>query len=451
MSDETKKTPPESDAEKKADESNAQVSKANEAKAEAKELAEKAEAKEPAERAEAKEPAERAEAKEPAERAEAKKPAEKAEAKKPAEKQPPAKELQEAARKATTPRPARAPAGKVAGKAPTTAADIDAPVIHVAPSPHVANQGLTTRSLMVDVVLGLGLVVIASVVFFKLYAVKVIAITTAACMAFEWIFVKMRGREPTLGDASAAVTGLILALSLPWSTPWWICVIASMIAIGLGKVAFGSLGQNIFNPAMAGRAFVMISFSAFLGAGAYVQAEATGTILSQATPLTAARVGALVPELWPLFLGNTNGSLGETSALASVLGGLYLISRRTASWEVPLAMFVVLGVLGGATQALVGPTPALATMKITVLQHFTSGAFMFGAFFIATDPVTSPLTRNGKFWFGGGISFFIWVLRTFSNYPEGLMFAVLLMNAAVPLINRWTVPTPVGGPVPKRE
>lgn len=418
MSDEKKKTPPESEAEKKAEETKAEESK----------------------------PEAKAEEKKPEAKAEEKKPEAKAE-----EKKPEAKELQEAAKKASVPPPARAPAGKVAGKAPTTAADVDAPVIHVAPSPHVANQGLTTRSLMVDVVLGLGLVVIAAVVFFKLHAVKVIAITTAACMAFEWIFVKMRGREPTLGDASAAVTGLILALSFPWSTPWWICVIASMMAIGLGKVAFGSLGQNIFNPAMVGRAFVMISFSAFLGAGAYVDAQAAGTILSQATPLTAARVGASIPELWPLFLGNTNGSLGETSALASLLGGLYLMIRRTASWEVPIAMFVVLGVLAGATQLLVGPTPALPAMKITVLQHFTSGAFMFGAFFIATDPVTSPLTRNGKFWFGAGISFFIWVLRTFSNYPEGLMFAVLLMNAAVPLINRWTVPVPVGGPVPKRE
>ena len=381
----------------------------------------------------------------------AKKPEEaKAEAK--AEAKPTAAAVQDAAKKATAPGPARAPAGQVAGKAPVTSADVQGPVIHVAPSPHVGNQGLTTRGLMVDVVLALGLVVIASVVYFKLHAVKVLAITTAAAMGFEWLFMKMRGREATLGDASAAVTGLILGLSFPWSTPWWICVIGAMIGIGFGKIAFGSLGQNIFNPAMVGRAFVMISFSAYLGAGAYVDA-ATGiaSILSQATPLTAARTGGAVPALWPLFIGNTNGSLGETSALASLLGGLYLCIRRTASWEIPAAMVVVLAILAGAMQLFVGANPGLASMKITFLQHLVSGAFMFGAFFIATDPVTSPITRAGKFWFGGGISFVIWVLRTFSNYPEGLMFAVLLMNAMVPLLNRWTVPLPVGGAWPKKS
>ncbi len=325
-----------------------------------------------------------------------------------------------------------------------------APTLHVAPSPHVSNRSLTTRSVMVDVLVALAPVVIASVIYFRLHAVKVLAITTASAMIFEWLFTKLGDGKSTLGDGSAAITGIILGLSFPWTTPWWICVIGAMMAIGLGKTAFGGLGQNIFNPAMAGRAFVMISFSAYLGANAYVDVHAAGTFLSQATPLTAARTGALFPELWPLFVGNTNGSLGETSALAALLGGLYLVIRRTASWEIPAVMFVVMILLAGATQLFVGPNPALATMKLTVLQHLLSGAFTFGAFFIATDPVTSPMTRSGKFWFGAGLSFFVWVLRVFSNYPEGLMFAVLLMNAVVPLLNRWTVPTPVGGPVPKR-
>lgn len=324
--------------------------------------------------------------------------------------------------------------------------------LHVAPSPHVANTALTTRGLMVDVVLGLALVVLAAVWFFRWHAVLVLAVSTVSCLVFEALFVRMRGRQATLDDFSAAVTGIILGLSLPWSTPWWICVIAAMIAIGLGKVIFGSLGQNIFNPAMVGRAFVMISFSAYLGAGAYVDPHgAVESILSQATPLTAARTAGNMPELWFLFLGNTNGSLGETSALASILGGLYLCVRRTASWEIPASMTIAMALLAGITQLFVGPNPALMAMKMTVLEHLLSGAFLFGAFFIATDPVTSPLSRKGKFYFGGGVSFFVWLLRTFSNYPEGLMFAVLLMNSAVPLINRWTVPEPVGGPVPKRS
>ncbi|MBW2735898.1 MAG: RnfABCDGE type electron transport complex subunit D [Deltaproteobacteria bacterium] len=345
--------------------------------------------------------------------------------------------------------PAKPAPKKPAAKKPVV---VETPyTLHVAPSPHVANTSLTTRGLMVDVVLGLALVVLAAVWFFRWHAVLVLAVSTVSCLIFEAIFVRMRGRQATLDDFSAVITGIILGLSLPWSTPWWICVVAAMIAIGLGKVIFGSLGQNIFNPAMVGRAFVMVSFSAYLGAGAYVDPHgAAQSILSQATPLTAARTAGTMPELWFLFLGNTNGSLGETSALASILGGLYLVVRRTASWEIPTAMVVVLAALAGAMQLFVGPNPALLAMKMTVLEHLLSGAFLFGAFFIATDPVTSPLSRQGKFYFGAGVSFFVWLLRTFSNYPEGLMFAILLMNSLVPLINRWTVPEPVGGLVPKR-
>ena len=369
----------------------------------------------------------------------------------------------EEAKAAAKKTPAAAPSGeskpKPAARAAAKATDEDeqaesaasGPALHVAPSPHVVDVGLTTRGLMLDVVLALSLPVAAAFWYFRWHAVFVLALTTASCMAFEWLFMKLRGREATLGDLSAVVTGIILALSLPWSTPWWICVVASMVAIGVGKVVFGSLGQNIFNPAMVGRAFVMISFSAYLGAGAYVDAKAgVESILSQATPMTAALSGVPAPSLWSLFMGNTNGSLGETSALASILGGLYLLIRRTASWEVPLGMVLALVVLAGGTQLLVGPT-SLPALKVTLLQHLLSGAFLFGAFFIATDPVTNPITAKGKFWFGVGVSFFVWLLRVFSNYPEGLMFAVLLMNAVVPLINRWTVPLPFGGPVPERK
>jgi len=263
---------------------------------------------------------------------------------------------------------------------------------------------------------------------------------------------RVRGRKATLGDFSAAVTGVILALSLPATVPWWVAMIAGFVAISIGKITFGSLGQNLFNPAMVGRAFVMISFSKFLGAPAYRIAEAGG-ILSQATPLSAARDAAAdLPALMPMFLGTVNGSLGETSALACLVGGLYLCLRRTASWEVPASVLAAVVVLAGLTQGLAGPEAmaALPALRLTVLQHLTGGALMFGAFYIATDPVTNPITFKGKVIFGIGIGFFVWLLRSFSSYPEGLMFAVLLMNALVPLINRWTVPEPVGGPVPER-
>jgi len=262
----------------------------------------------------------------------------------------------------------------------------------------------------------------------------------------------MRGRKATLGDCSAALTGVILALSLPWSAPWHIAVIASGAAIGLGKAVFGGLGQNLFNPAMVGRAFVMISFAGALGASAYV-ADAKLVdieILTQATPLTAAKMGTpeQIPGLWALFVGQCNGSLGEVSALACLLGGLYLCLRRTASWEIPLGVLLPVVAIGGLANGLGGSEPVLAVFKVTVLQHLLCGAVLFGAFFIATDPVTSPLSPKGKFFFGLGTGFLIMVLRLFSGYPEGVMFAVLLMNAITPLLNRWTIPTPVGGPMP---
>ena len=327
------------------------------------------------------------------------------------------------------------------------------PRLMVAPSPHVFNTSLTTRGMMIDVLIALVPVTGLSVYLFGWRAVLVLAVCVASCLAAEELFTRFRGRRASLADCSAAVTGVILALSLPPTVPWWVAMIGSFVAIAIGKLTFGSLGQNLFNPAMVGRAFVMIGFSKFLGAPAYQLAEASG-IVSMATPLTVARDSAAqMPDLWPMLLGTVNGSLGETSALACVAGGLYLCARRTASWEVPVGMIGTVTVLAALTQLLVSPESiqAVPALRLTVLQHLTTGALMFGAFFIATDPVTNPITGKGKLWFGVGVGFFVWVLRSFSGYPEGVMFAVLLMNAVVPLINRATVPVPVGGPVPERK
>jgi electron transport complex protein RnfD len=325
-----------------------------------------------------------------------------------------------------------------------------APALEVAPSPHAFDLGLTTRRMMLDVLLALAPPLAMAIYGFGWRAVLVVAVTTAGALAAEELFQRLRGVPATLGDLSAAVTGIILGLSLPATCPWWVALISAFVAIGIGKVVFGSLGQNVFNPAMVGRAFVMISFSKFLGAPAYQVADATG-ILSQATPLTAARDAAsALPAVWPMLLGTVNGSLGETSTLACLLGGLYLCFRRTASWEVPAGMIAAVVALAGVTQLLVTPSAitAVPALRLGVLEHLTGGALAFGAFFIATDPVTNPITNRGKLWFGVGVGCFVWVIRTFSGYPEGVMFAVLLMNALVPLINRWTVPIPVGGPTP---
>jgi electron transport complex protein RnfD len=298
--------------------------------------------------------------------------------------------------------------------------------------------------MMLDVLLALIPVAGMSLVVFRWYAVLQISVCVVACLGAETMFSWWRTRQSPIGDLSAVVTGVILGLSLPWSAPWYVGVVASFVAIGLGKAVFGGLGQNIFNPAMVGRAFVMISFASVMGATAYVRSDATLQILTQATPLSAAKeaVGGELPGLWLMFLGNVNGSLGETSVVACLLGGLYLCWRRSASWEIPLSVLAGAIVVAGLANLLNPATP------LTVLHHLLGGSLVFGAFFIATDPVSSPLTMKGKVVFGAGLGALVVVIRLLSNYPEGVVFAVLLMNSMVPLINRWMVPRPLGGPLP---
>jgi electron transport complex protein RnfD len=314
--------------------------------------------------------------------------------------------------------------------------------------------------MMIDVLIGLAPVMGMAVVVFRWYAVVQVGLCVLSCLAAETAFTWMRGRRAPIGDGSAAVTGVILGLSLPWSAPWYVAVIGSAVAIGLGKVVFGGLGCNVFNPAMVGRAFVMLSFARALGASAYVTAQSELAVLTQATPLTVAKkfaadlaAGKVVAgdlqvqfesaqQFWPLFVGQVNGSLGETSALAVLLGGFYLCVRRSASWEIPAGVLL-------AAFCLAGLADWANLTPLTAVGHLLSGALLFGAFFIATDPVTSPLTARGKFIFGLGIGVLVMVIRLFSSYPEGVMFAVLVMNAVVPLLNRW-IPRPLGGPTPKK-
>ncbi len=317
------------------------------------------------------------------------------------------------------------------------------PLIEVAPSPHVAEPTSTTRRMMIDVFIGMVPVLVMAVIVFHWYAVVQMGVCVLCCLATEAVCCWIRGKPIPLGDYSAAVTGVILGLSLPWAAPWYIGVLASVVAIGLGKVVFGGLGYNIFNPAMVGRAFVMLSFARELGTAAYVVLHSNLEILTQPTPLTFAKEAtrSLGAEgFWPLFVGQVNGSPGETSAVALMVGGLYLCVRRSAAWGIPAGML-----LAGFVTA-----EALYAASLTAyppLYHLITGSFLFGAFFIATDPVTSPVIHRGHFLFGAGVGILSICIRVFSGYPEGVMFAVLLMNGAVPLINRWTIPRPVGGPL----
>jgi electron transport complex protein RnfD len=313
------------------------------------------------------------------------------------------------------------------------------PELNVAPSPHLHTTGMSSFTMMRDVLIALSPTVLVALLNFRGMAVKQLLICIVACMAAEALFTGMRGRRATLGDLSAVVTGTILALSLPATAPWYVGVIGSAVAIGIGKVVFGGLGMNIFNPAMVGRAFVMIAFAGAMAAAGYIASGQGVDVISQATPLTAFKQSDITTSLSALFMGTCNGSLGETSALACLLGGLFLCVRRVASWEIPAGVLISALFWGGIANL------THLHSQWTVLHHLLSGALLFGAFFIATDPVTSPLSPKGKWIFGAGIGSMVMLLRIFSGYPEGVMFAVLLWNALTPLINRWTIPRPFGG------
>ncbi|TVS17159.1 MAG: RnfABCDGE type electron transport complex subunit D [Planctomycetaceae bacterium] len=333
--------------------------------------------------------------------------------------------------------------------------------LQIAPSPHLSDRSLSTQRMMIEVIIALLPVMAVAVYVFQWYAVTSIGLCILVCLGAEAGLNRLAGKSQTVGDWSAVLTGLILGLSLPWNAPWYVAVVGSLAAIGLGKAVFGGLGCNIFNPAMVGRAFVMLSFARELGAAAYVVVESQLTVVTEATPLSLAKQFAAdlaagrvtagdarlqiesAERFWALLVGQVNGSLGETSAIAILLGGIYLLARRVISWEIPLGV-VLVSLVCVELSHLTGQT------LLSPMNHLISGSLLFGAVFIATDPVTSPVTRWGRFVYGLGIGFFVVVIRVFSSYPEGLMFAVLLMNATVPLLNRWTIPNPLGGPVPKK-
>jgi len=320
----------------------------------------------------------------------------------------------------------------------TAEAGAEEPTLHVAPSPHLSDITFSTRRMMTDVLIALVPLIAMSLFIFRWYAVKQLVVCIVACLASEALFVSMRGKKITLTDCSAAVTGIILALSLPATAPWYVGALASFVAMGIGKIIFGGLGMNIFNPAMVGRAFVMIAFASLMSAGAYENPAAMFDAISQATPMNAFKESGITTSIFDLFFGFTNGSIGETSALAAIIGGIFLCIRGTASWQIPAGVLSSVLVFAGAADFSAGANGHL------LLHHLLGGALLFGAFFIATDPVTSPLTPVGKFIFGVGVGSLVMLIRVFSGYPEGVMFAILLMNAVTPLINRWTIPHPMG-------
>jgi electron transport complex protein RnfD len=331
--------------------------------------------------------------------------------------------------------------------------------IRVSCSPHISER-FSTRRVMVDVIIGLVPAMVAAGYYFRIYAFILIPVCCLSSVATEWLCNVIRKRPnpfESLGDFSAVVTGIILALSVPPSLPVWAAVIGSCFAIAVGKMVFGGLGANIFNPAMVGRAFLTACFGMLMttwmvpatidSAMPKISADNKVDARTQATPLAwskeaiKSKKGAEVvnEQLLAMFTGEVGGCLGETSALALLIGGIYLLIRRTINFHIPLAVLVSASVFSTITYLL------NSDAYMSPLCHLCSGGLLIGAFFIATDPVTAPLTTKGMWIFGAGVGALTMLIRVVGEYPEGMMYAVLLMNAVTPLIDRFCKLIPAGG------
>lgn len=307
----------------------------------------------------------------------------------------------------------------------------------VAPAPHV-HGGDSVQKNMLNVILALMPAFLAGIYYFGTGAIVVSGIAILSCVAFEWLITKfLLKKEVQIYDCSAILTGMLLGMNLPSSLPWYMVVIGSLIAIGIGKMSFGGLGNNLFNPALVGRVFLLISFPAAMTTWpipAPLTFDGSVDALTAATPLSDL---ANFAEM-DLFLGNSGGSLGETSAVALLLGLIYLLATRTITWHIPVSIIATVLVFTGIMHG-VNPEEYASP-----LLHITSGGILLGSIFMATDYVTSPMTKAGQLIFGVGIGIITVVIRLFGSYPEGVSFAILIMNAVVPLINRYIRPKRFG-------
>ena len=295
--------------------------------------------------------------------------------------------------------------------------------LKLAVSPHI-HSGQSTAGIMRDVLISLLPATIAGTVIFGLRSLLVVAICVAACVGFEALFNVMIKKDQTIGDFSAAVTGLLLALNLPANIPLWQCVVGALFAIVVVKCLFGGIGCNPVNPAITARVFMLIAFGSMT-----VQAFPTVVdTVSSATPLSLGE-GVAMPSLLDLFLGLNGGAIGETCVLALVLGFIYLLVRRVITWHVPVAYIGTVFVCSFFMEGM-DFTSALAMIL--------SGGLFIGAIFMATDYVTSPATAAGKLYFGLGAGLITFVTRYFGVYPEGVSFAILFMNILTPYIDSWT-------------
>jgi Na+-translocating ferredoxin:NAD+ oxidoreductase subunit D len=324
-------------------------------------------------------------------------------------------------------------------------------IFTVSPSPHVFGQQ-SVKSLMTGVVIALIPAFLMSLFLFGIGAILVTSIAISACVLTEYLIQKtIMKSEVRISDGSAIVTGLLLAFNLPSNLPWWMIIVGSVFAISIGKMVYGGLGNNPFNPALVGRVFLLISFPVqmtswplpVLSRLKYLDA-ATG-----ATPLGIVKEGLRngeamssiaqqVPDHMQLFLGTMNGSLGEVSALALLLGFAWLLYKKVITWHIPVFILVTVFGFTGILW-LIDPLH-----NASPVFHILTGGVMLGAIFMATDLVTSPMTKTGMILYAIGIGLITVIIRVYGSYPEGVSFAILIMNAVVPLINKYVKPKRFG-------
>jgi electron transport complex protein RnfD len=287
---------------------------------------------------------------------------------------------------------------------------------------------------MVQVIIALVPVVGAALYFFGARAAFLIVNCVATAVCVEIAVCLIQKKPLSVGDWSAAVTGLLLALILPPQTAWYAASLGSLFAIVVGKHIFGGLGSNIFNPALIARAFLMAAYPRMLTT--FIEPGKVEAVTA-ATPLVLRKFSQTITPTLDLFWGKTSGSLGETSAACIIVGGLYLFIRKIADWRTPLSLIITSAFISAIGYCI---DPANGS----VLFHMFSGGLLLGAFFMATDPVTTPTTKKGRYIFGFGCGLLIMVIRYFGGLPEGVMYSILFMNAFVPLINRYTKPRRFG-------
>ena len=315
-------------------------------------------------------------------------------------------------------------------------------------SPHV-HGGDSVKKNMYGVLIALIPAFLVSLYFFGLGALIVTATSVAACLFFEWAIGKflMKKETTTICDGSAVITGVLLAFNLPSNLPIWIIILGALFAIGVGKMSFGGLGNNPFNPALAGRVFLLLSFPVQMTSWpvvgqltAYTDATTAATPLNLMKQIAGGNIEALkdLPSSFDLLIGNNGGCLGEVSALALLLGLAYMLWKKIITWHIPISILATVFVFSGIMY-LVDPE-----LYVSPVLQLLTGGLMLGAIFMATDYVTSPMSKKGMLIYGVCIGLLTVIIRLFGAYPEGMSFAILIMNAFTPLINTYCKPKRFG-------